>query len=404
MQASTATIGRFVPDHFAVTSTLLVNRADIAVTGSIAAGSGSLVLLSAVAVRVGDTISIAGAGAAGAAFSSTVQAVSASGKTVTLATNAVTAVTNVPVNVSTFTYMGEPMNASFTLTAQSASNSTTQNYTGTLAKLNPLAAVTAGASGPLGFGMVDGAAPGTPFTVCTATPVNPCFTPSTASGGGFVNGVATGITVPLTVYRGTSPVGPYAALNIGIAPVDSDGVTTIYNLNTTNVVSTTSDHTSIASAGMIYGSMIVSNAHGSELMQLPVKVYLQYWNGLNFAPNSTDNLTTLNVTSVNSGNWNNLTPGNWQKLSVSSTWAAGATSVVPSTASIVFVNGAGNFTLAAPGQGNTGSVDMLIPSVTGTNCLVASVPLGCYLPSNTARTTFGVYKGPSEFIYLRENY
>ncbi len=385
--------GRFVPDHFAVTSNLIVNRADFAVTGSIAAGSGILTLSSAAGVKIGDAISIAGAGAAGATFSTTAAAVSVDGLTVTLAATAATTVTNVPVNVAAFTYLGEPMNASFTLTAQSAGNTTTKNYTGTLAKLNPLAAVTAGTSGPLGFGIVNSAATRTPFAVCTATPADPCFTPSAASAGSaFISGMATGVTVPLTVYRGASAVGPYAALNIGIAPVDSDGVTTVYDLDTVNVVAGASNHTNVGNTEVRYGRMKISNAHGSEFLQLPIPVTAQYWNGSNYVTNSNDNLTTLNATMVTSANWTNLTPSNWQKQSVSSTWTAGATSVDPATASVVFINGAASFKLAAPGSGKTGSVDM-----------VANAP--SYLLTNTtARATFGVYKGANEFIYLRENY
>lgn len=391
ISANTGAFGRFVPDHFAVTATLIVNRADFGITGSIAAGAGALTLASAAGVKVGDAISIAGAGVAGATFSTTAAAVSVNGLTVTLASNAVTTVANSPVNVVAFTYMGEPMNALSTLTAKSAGNATTQNYTGTLAKLNPLAAVTAGTSGPLGFGLVNSAATRTPFAVCTATPADPCFTPFVATVGSFTSGVAAGVTVPLTVYRGASAVAPYAALDIGIAPVDSDGVTTAYDLDTVNVVAGASNHTRVGSSEVRYGRMKLSNAHGSELLQLPIAVTVQYWNGLNYVTSITDSVTILNATTVTSANWTNLTPGNWQKLFAASTWAAGATSVVPATASVVFVNGVSSFKLAAPGAGKTGSVDM-----------TTSAP--SYLPSSPARATFGVYKGANEFIYLRENY
>jgi MSHA biogenesis protein MshQ len=383
--ANTGTFGRFVPDHFAVTSTLIVNRADFAVTGSVAAGSGILTLSSAAGVKAGDTISIAGAGAAGAIFSSTAAAVSVDGLTVTLATTAATTVTNVPVNVVAFTYLGEPMNASFTLTAQSAGNTTTKNYTGALAKLNPLAAVTAGTSGPLGFSMVNVAATRTPFTVCTATPADPCFTPSTASAGtAFINGVATDITVPLSVYRGASAVVPYAALNIGIAPVDSDGVTSVYDLDTVNVVAGANNHTSVGNSEALYGRIKISNAHGSELLPLPIDVTAQYWNGSGYVTSAMDNLSNFAASSVQFSNC--------QKLSATSTWPTTCpppTSVSP--ASVVFVNGKGIYNLSIPGAGNTGSTDMAI-NVPG------------YLPSNTARATFGVYKGANDFIYLRENY
>jgi MSHA biogenesis protein MshQ len=212
---------------------------------------------------------------------------------------------------------------------------------------------------------------------------------ATCSGSCFAAGVATISSAPLTVTRATT--NWYPALNVGIAPVDSDGVlASPYNLDAAYAAG--NDHASIGSTDVRYGLMKLTNAHGSELLQLPIAVTAQYWNGLNYATNIADSITTLNATMVTSANWTNLTAGNWQKLSTASTWAAGATSVVPATASVVFVNGVSSFKLAAPGSGKTGSVDM-----------TTNAP--AYLLTNTAaRATFGVYKGANEFIYQRENY
>lgn len=390
---SSVNVGRFVPDHFAVSGGSLVNRSDICLLG-----------------------------------------------------------TGCP---SSFTYLGEPMAAVFTLTAQNATNGTTKNYVGAngvgdLAKLNPAAA-----GNPLGLavayaavstaaagvgattvtvdttvGFVAGDAlwiPGagaagaalnatvaslTSNTITLSTPIvtavplgtnierdltGSVTIPSVATSSSFVAGVAT-ITpcgaspcgAPLTVTRGTT--NWYPTLSVGIAPVDGDGVlASPYNLDAATVAG--NDHVSIASTDVRYGQMKLSNAHGSELLQLPIAVTAQYWNGLNYVTNIADSITTLNATTVTSANWTNLTPSNWQKLTPSSTWAAGATSVVPATASVVFINGTASFKLAAP-SGKTGSVD-----------IATNAP--AYLPSNSgypARATFGVYKGANEFIYLRENY
>ncbi len=324
---SSVDVGRFVPDHFAVSGGSLVNRSDLCPLG-----------------------------------------------------------TGCP---SAFTYMGEQMNAVFTLTAMNgaAIPATTQNYTYTatnnLAKLIPTAAVTPYTSGPLGLGVIDTAAPRTPFPVCTVAPAHPCFTPSAATAGSFASGVATGITVPLTVYRGAAAVGPFAALNIGVAPLDSDGVTTVYNLDTTHVVAGANDHTNLSLSvpgDLLYGRIKLSNAYGSELLQLPITVTAQYWNGLNYVTSITDSVSSFAATNVVFNPYQlNLTAGNYPN--------SGATSVTP--ASVVFINGVASYQLAKPGI--TGSVDMTTNAPT-------------YLPSNTARATFGVYKGPSEFIYLHENY
>jgi MSHA biogenesis protein MshQ len=163
-----------------------------------------------------------------------------------------------------------------------------------------------------------------------------------------------------------------------------------YDLDTDAIAG--NDHTKVPRTEVRYGRMKLSSAYGSELLKLPITVTAQYWNGSNYVTSSTDSVTTLNATTVSSLNWTYLTPGNWQKLSPVSTWAAGSTSVVPATASVAFDKGVGSFTLTAPGAGKAGSVDM-----------TTNAP--SYLSNATsARATFGVYKGPNEFIYLRENY
>lgn len=286
-----------------------------------------------------------------------------------------------------FTYMGEQMNALFTLTAKAADGTTTlQNYNWSatpanqFAKLDPVAAVTAGTGGPLGLGAVNSAATRTPFPPCGVTPAHPCFTPAQATAGAFSGGVAS-ITVPIVLYRdSTAPAGPYAALDIGVAPQDSDGaIMAAYDLDTVNVVAGTNNHAKAGSTGARYGRLKLSNAHGSELLPLPVAVTAQYWDGSSYATNTSDNQSVFAVTDVILSNYQkNLAPGE--------------TSVITPPASVVFVNGIAGYRLAAPSAGNNGSVDMTV------NVLSA------YLPGNAARATLGVYKGSNEFIYLRENY
>lgn len=339
-QAATSYFGRFVPDHFAMSGGSLVNRSDVCPLG-----------------------------------------------------------TNCP---STFTYIGELLNAVFTLTAQNLGNATTQNYSGTFAKLIPTSAVTcttlAGVTtcAPLGLGVVDTNAPRTAFNPSAPCAAHPCFTPSVATSGSFTGGVATNITVPLTVYRGAAGVGPYTALNVGVAPVggagspgDSDGVLLAgYNLNA-NVLAGANDHTLVGATIARYGQMKLSNANGSELLPLPIAVTAQYFDGTSatccYVTNTLDSVTNFAATNVVFGTYHGI-------LSAAIYPNSGATSVTP--ASVVFPNGTSSFILAKPGAGNTGSVDLTTNAPT-------------YLPNPTnpaARATFGVYKGANEFIYLRENY
>jgi hypothetical protein len=129
--------------------------------------------------------------------------------------------------------------------------------------------------------------------------------------------------------------------------------------------------------------MKLSNAHGSELLPLPINVTAQYWNGTSYVTNTLDNLSSFAPSDV--------IFSNPQKF-----LAINETSVVTPPVSVVFTGGMANYRLAKPSGGDgkyNGSVDMIVNA------------LSAYLPSaNTARATFGVYKGNNEFIYLRENY
>lgn len=144
------------------------------------------------------------------------------------------------------------------------------------------------------------------------------------------------------------------------------------------------------------GRIKISNAHGSELLRLPITMTAQYWNASsNYVSSTTDNSSSFVVATPPATSAVNF--GNYQKNLTT-------VSVAGSPKTVTLSSGVGGFTLAAPGSGKNGSVDMSIPALTGASCYVAPVPLGCYLPSNTARATFGVYKGSNSFIYLRENY
>lgn len=257
----------------------------------------------------------------------------------------------------TFTYMGERMDAQFTLIAQALNNATTLNYTGSYAKLN-LTVI----GNPLGFGAVDTAAP----TYLTSRL-------DTTGGvtGNFVLGEAD-LVAAIAITRLATADGPYAALQIGIAPVDADGAAMdAFDLNADATPG--NDHALIGSTQVRFGRMRIANAHGSERLPLLMPITTQYWNGTAFITNTDDNNTALLISDIVLSNYQkNLNSGE-------------TTVTVPS-----FVNGVGQIGLSAPGSSNNGSVDINTNAPT-------------YLPSNTARATFGIYKsGP--LIYQRENF
>jgi MSHA biogenesis protein MshQ len=271
---------------------------------------------------------------------------------------------------STFTYMGEPMLQALTLTAQNGAGGTTENYEGAFARLNL-------ATG-LGLGAVNAPASGTrtPFAACGATPAHPCVAAG-APNGAFDNGVAD-LTLPLTVFRGASPAGPYDSFTLGVAPVDSDLVQLAsYDVDTTNVVVGAANHALVGSTLVRYGRMQVDNAYGSELLDLSLKLSAQFWNLTGYATNALDSCTDpLFKNFLATDYFGGLNAG-----------------IMPDArrgAAATLVNGVSKMVLAKPSPA---------PASKGSVTVRSDLD---YLPGS-GRATFGVYKaGP--VIYVRETY
>lgn len=293
---------------------------------------------------------------------------------------------------STFTYMDEPMSTTFTLAAQNATNGTTQNYTGNFAKLD----LTNTAS--FGFGAINIATPNTPLTSRLSLGL---------SSGSWIAGVASGISSAFAVSRLATPDGPFDAVNIGIAPVDTDGVQLApFNLDVGNG---TADHAALGAATSVrFGRIRMNNASGSEALDLPIPLLAQYWNGKLFATNTSDSCTQLNQ--------NNVALGNYQKGLTATNM--GSSHIMMGGA---FASGVGSLKLTKPSSSAMGSVDVAInlgvgssdqscPAWTMTSSGAALGYLrgkwcgGNYDRDPRARATFGIYKNANEFIYRREMY
>jgi MSHA biogenesis protein MshQ len=212
------------------------------------------------------------------------------------------------------------------------------------------------------------------------------------------------------VFERTTPAAPYAAdITLSIDVLDADGVAAVGAGPLGNPVS-------FGAAGGIafdggdeirYGRVRLSNAYGSELVDLPVPAAVEYYlsPAAGFVPNLDDSCTT-GVT-VALGNFTeNLAAGETCVLDSGAPGASGAGCPVPAAPASQFADpvDAGDFrlTLAAPGANDTGSVTV-----------TASVPdwllydwdagtAGDENPSATA--VFGLYQGLSQQIYLREVY
>ena len=140
-----------------------------------------------------------------------------------------------------------------------------------------------------------------------------------------------------------------------------------------------------------YGRLTLNNAHGSELLDLPVPLATQYWNGTTFVANVADNCTSIAAA--------NISLGNFQK-----NLSAGETTV---SISGRFTAGKSNLKLSKPGAGNNGSVDLTVNlGATGADktYLRGKWSGSNYDQNPSRRATFGIYKSADEFIYMREIY
>jgi hypothetical protein len=275
--------------------------------------------------------------------------------------------------VSTFSYFGETITPTFTLTAENAAGNTTTNYRDSFARLVLSSQLFPGA-------VNDPAAPAvrTLYPVCGATPAHPCITLGTVAGGTMVDGEAADITLPLTVFRGASAAAPAASFKIGIAPVDADQVKlAAYDIDTSNVTAGAPNHGLLGSTIVRYGRMNVDNAYGSELLNLTMPVTAQYWSGLGWATNLLDSCTPLS-------------PANFSLSSQISGITALNMNITNLSASGTLTAGTGKVTLAKPSP---------VPASKGSAKVNSTLP---YLPGS-GRATFGVYKsGP--VIHVRETY
>lgn len=265
--------------------------------------------------------------------------------------------TLIVTNDQGFVYSGQPFTTN--INARNTTGGTTQNYDSTagfskqvtLSAWDALGSTTT--NNPGGGSLSNNIVPATAFksgTTTLGTPATPIYT------------------------FGTIPTAPTA---IYVRAVDTDSVTSLRSPASNSVE---------GGIMIVSGRIKISNAYGSELLQLPIAVTAQYWNATSgWLTSTTDSVSSFAVANVVFSNWqSNLT--------------AGSTSVVTPPTSLVFVNGGSSFKLSAPGSGKNGSVDFT------TNGTGSPPSTAAYLPSNTARATFGVYKDSIQIIYMRENY
>ncbi|MEO8837194.1 MAG: DUF6701 domain-containing protein, partial [Herbaspirillum sp.] len=236
-----------------------------------------------------------------------------------------------------------------------------------------------------------------------------------SSGGAWRHGVAADIPLRFQFLRpAASPDGSFQP-EFGIAPKDSEGTEISPYDTRMNAGVGANDR---ASGGMMtsvrFGRLKLSNAHGSDRVNLTIPLVAQYWNLGAWIANTMDNCSVIPASSVVLGNYTkNLNSTNMPTTNVSGFGAplkeGQINPLIPGSGlKVVAPNASGSVDLAL-NLGN-GSGDQFCQASLGTS---AGAALG-YLRSSwcdssyardpRARLTFGVFKNTGEFIYLRELY
>ena len=204
-------------------------------------------------------------------------------------------------------------------------------------------------------------------------------------------------------FERNAPIDPFDAnIELSIDVLDADGVTANGNPVTFG-----------AGLGisfpdgprMRYGRIRLNNAVGSELVNLAVPMTAEYYAGaaIGFVAHSDDTCSTDVSLAFNNFS-ENLDPGETCVLDVGNPGDSnmGCPAPAPSPFSEPPASGDFNLSLAAPGAGNGGAlnVDALVPDW-------LKFDWNALLPGEedpSAQVTFGIFAGDGSHIYLREVY
>ena len=191
--------------------------------------------------------------------------------------------------------------------------------------------------------------------------------------------------------------------NSQIAPFNNAADLVFSQVKDSDNVQTQGLPVSLRSSGepIRFGRLAINNAHGSELIPLPVTIQAEYFNGANWQQNTADQCTILNkVTHLEFTN--NETSGG----SFTSTMNIGAGTTTPTLSNnSPMVSGSSIITFSAPGEGNQGYVDIQSQLAANYDWLLGDYDGdGGYDDEASGRASFGLFKGSDNIIFRREVY
>jgi MSHA biogenesis protein MshQ len=296
-----------------------------------------------------------------------------------------------------FTYIGQPatymaaLSPVITVTALALGGTTTSNYTGAFFRLSNTT-LTGRTYTP------SPASPALDISRLPATSVDPAIADGGAGQSTLTFSAGTGIAF----VRGT-PIAPLIAnIALSINIIDQDGVTAP-NPVTFGAVSGMAWS---SGTNQYYGRLAITNALGSELLDLPMPLRMQYYLGTaqGFITNTADGCTATPVIAFSSyqvklaaGDTCVRDSGNPGASGIGCAVAGGA-KAIRSTA----LAGDFNLFLAAPGSGDNGAMTVTATAPAWLQYLWSAASGSNSSP--TSQATFGVFPGSPARIYQREVY
>ncbi len=297
-------------------------------------------------------------------------------------------------SAGSFSYLGQPLKfllaPVITVTPQAFGGATTQNYTGALFRLTN-SSLTGRSYTPTP------ASPALDLSGLPATSADPAIADAGTGQGTLTFDAGSGLK-----FVRASAIPPFSAnIALAINIIDLDGVTAA------NPVSFGAGSGIAFSTGatQYYGRLKLSNALGSELLDLPMSLVTQYYlnSTQGFVTNGSDSCTT--APAIGFGSYQlNLQAGETCVRDTGSPGGSGVGCAVAAVNSYFPKAAAGNFNLilAGPGSGNSGATTVTATAPAWLQYLWNAGSGVAASPS--AMATFGIYPGSGTRIYQREVY
>lgn len=205
-----------------------------------------------------------------------------------------------------------------------------------------------------------------------------------------------------------APDGPYSALQWGSYILAEEDNRPLVNLDMNAATGgdcvAAGNCDAVALGGtqdLRYGRLVVEDAYGPEVLDLPAPFYTEYWDGNGFVRSVADNCTEIPRSAISYPDGSIATDANLT-VSIGGGTSTGSYSNLAST-SVDFSSGNAGQLFSAPGAGNTGSFEVEVDLQTLPWLRFDWSQNGTYDndPPPT-RIGFGSYRGHDRVIYWRE--